>query len=457
MKITIIGAGPGGYTFAKSAADAGFEVTVISDGDVAGTCLNSGCIPTKSLAKNAEIIETLKKSDLFGLKNLNYQFDFSKVMERKDEIVGRLRSGVEGLLDGDNIRLVRGKGIIMDAHTVEADGIRYESDYIVIATGSHSATLPIPGADLQGIMTSSEILKLKQLPETMCIIGAGVIGLEFASIFDSFGTKVTVLEYCKDVLPHFDTDMSKRLKQALSKRGINIETSASVREIRKADGGFDVLYEQKETKSVNSEVVLMAVGRRPSVHGAGIENAGVEYSEKGIFVNENMQTNIANIYAIGDVTGGLMLAHTAIFQGKVALAHIMKTCGMNEQEDLKINFDITPAAVFTYPEAASVGLSEDECKKRGIRIKVYKSFFRANGKAVSMDEPEGYCKIIAASGDDNHKEGLILGCHMFGVNSSDLIHEIAILMNGKHTVGDYRNVIHAHPTISEVLQSAIEK
>lgn len=456
MKLIIIGAGPGGYETAVAAAKKGIEVVIISEGPVGGTCLNEGCIPTKSFCRNAEVLEDLAAGETFGIQNLNFGFDFGKVVSRKNEVVGQLRQGVEFLLGGKGITLLRGKASFKDAKTVvvssedpAVDGMEVTGDNIIIATGSYSASLPIPGADLEGVITSKEILDLEAVPQRLCVIGAGVIGLEFASIFKSFGSEVKVVEFCKEILPRFDTDLAKRLKQALGKRGIEIETSAGVQKIEKTPEGLKVTYVKKDqTYEILADKVLMAVGRRPSVGAVNLADAGVEFTPKGVVVDKDMRTNVPGIYAIGDVTGGYMLAHVATFQGLRALAAMTG-------EPCDIDLGIVPAAVFTNPEAATVGKTEDDLKAAGVPVKCLKSFLRANGKALSMNEPEGFVKlIVAGEGADGYAPGQILGCHLFGAHSADIVQEIAALMNRKATLAQFQAIIHAHPTLGEVLQSA---
>lgn len=455
MKLLIIGAGPGGYETAVAASKHGLDVTIVSDGPVGGTCLNEGCIPTKSLCRNAEVLDTLAESSVFGIDNLSYSFDFKKVIARKNEVVARLKSGVEFLLESKNITLLYGKAVFKDAHTVavtspEGKETALQADKIIIATGSYSASLPIHGAELEGVISSKEILELEEVPQRLCIIGAGVIGLEFASIFKSFGSEVNVIEYCKDILPRFDIDLAKRLKHTLSNRGISIETSAQVMRIDKTDEGLEVTYKKKDKEiKVVADKVLMAVGRRPNVLSVRPDVAGLEFTPKGIVVDGNMRTNVPGVYAIGDVAGGMMLAHVATFQGFKALADILG-------ESREIDFSVVPAAVFTNPEVGVVGMTEEECKEKGLQIKCLKSFFRANGKALSMNAPEGYCKLIVYIGEDDNdlQHGRILGCHIMGVHASDIIQEIAVLMNTKATISDFQNIIHAHPTLTEVVQEA---
>ena len=454
MKIIIIGAGPGGYETALLAAKRGVEVTLVEAGPVGGTCLNEGCIPTKAFCKNAEVLDGLREAAAFGVTDLSYGFDFKTVVDRKNAVVEQLRGGVEGLLGHKLISLVRGKASFKDEHTVVVDSVDYTADYIIIATGSVSASLPIPGADLPGILTSKEILDIEQIPQRLCVIGGGVIGLEFASIFRSFGSEVTVLEYCKDILPRFDTDLAKRLKQSLGKRGIDIQTQAQVTSISESEGSYTVSFTRKgKEETVVADKVLMAVGRRANLDSMNYEEIGLECTRRGIAVNEKMQTNLPHIYAIGDINGLMMLAHAATFQGIVALDHIM---GVENNIDLPV----MPAAVFTSPEAASVGLTEDECKDKGIPVKCLKSFFRANGKAVTMGETDGFCKVVVAAEpkegtESPYEPGRILGCHLYGPHASDIVQEACALITSKATIEEFASIIHTHPTLTEVLQSAI--
>ena len=467
MRIIIIGAGPGGYETALLAAKRGVEVVLIESGHVGGTCLNEGCIPTKSFCKNAEVLDGLREAGAFGVTGLSYGFDFGAVTARKNAVVEQLRSGVEGLLSHKNITLVRGKAAFKDDHTVLADGQEYTADYIIIATGSVSASLPIPGADLPGILTSREILDLQEVPKRLCVIGGGVIGLEFASVFRSFGSEVTVLEYFKDILPRFDSDLSKRLKQSLGKRGIEICTQAQVTGIEHmydtslrdssepCQSLYRVTYTRKgKEEAVEADKVLMAVGRKANVGSLNLADIGLEFTSRGITVDERtVQTNIPHIYAVGDINGKMMLAHAATFQGIVALDHIM---GVGNSIDLSV----MPAAVFTSPEAASVGMTEEDCQAADVPVKCLKSFFRANGKAVTMAETDGFCKLIVAAEPKEgftspYEPGRILGCHLYGPHASDIVQEACALISRKATLEEFQSVIHTHPTLTEVLQSAV--
>ena len=427
----IIGAGPGGYETAVEAAKRGMEVTLISEGPLGGTCLNEGCIPTKTFCHYAELIEQNLKA------GLDCKPSFASAAERKQAVIEQLRGGINMLLKG--VQVVQGRAQFKDAGTVVCNGQEYSADKIIVATGSVSASLPIPGAD--SCITSKEILDLKEVPASLCVIGGGVIGLEFASIFRSFGSEVTVLEYCPNILPRFDVDLAKRLEQSLSKRGIKIEVQAQVTRI----DGNTVTYIKKEKEfTVQADKILMAVGRRPNTDGLNLEAAGIDYTRKGITVNDRFETNVPGIFAVGDVTGGIMLAHAATYQGLHALNCM---CG---QQDC-IRFDLIPAAVFTMPEVATIGLTEEQCEEQNLEVRCLKSFYRANGKAVSMDETDGYCKVIVGS------DGVILGAHLMGAHASDIIHEIAAVMNMGGTLEQMQAVIHAHPTLSEVMQSALHQ
>ena len=461
MKIIIIGAGPGGYETALLAAKRGVEVVLIESGHVGGTCLNEGCIPTKAFCKNAEVLDSLREAETFGVIDLTYGFDFKAVAARKNAVVEQLRGGVEGLLGHKLITLVRGKASFKDVHTVTVDEQDYVADYIIIATGSVSASLPIPGADLPGILTSREILDLDQVPQRLCVIGGGVIGLEFASVFRSFGSEVTVLEYFKEILPRFDSDLSKRLKQSLGKRGIEICTQAQVtgiqvfRSVKDDCDVYQVTFNRKgKEESIEADKVLMAVGRKANVDSLNLADIGIEYTPRGIVVDDKtMQTNIPHIYAVGDINGKMMLAHAATFQGIVALDHIMGV-------DNGIDLSVMPAAVFTSPEAASVGMTEEDCKAAGVPVKCLKSFFRANGKAVTMGETDGFCKLIVAvehkeGSETPYEPGRILGCHLYGPHASDIVQEACALITQKATLAQFENIIHTHPTLTEVLQSAV--
>ena len=323
---------------------------------------------------------------------------------------------------------------------VVVNGEEYQAKNIIIATGSAPRGLPIEGADLA--MTSDDILAMETLPKSLCIVGGGVIGMEFAAVFSTFGVEVTVIEYCKEILPPFDKDVAKRLKTVLSKRGIKIITSAAVNGITKGEDGLTVTYELKgKPQSVTCEKVLMSVGRQP-VLPQGLDAVGVTVGRRGIEVDDNMMTNVKGVYAIGDVNGRMMLAHAASAQGQRALNAIL-----GKADEIKL--DIVPSAVFTVPELAMVGLTEEQCAEKGLDVTVKKSFFRSNGKAVAMNETDGLIKMIV----DNATRQIV-GCHICGAHAADLIQEVVTAMNAGATVDLLSRSIHGHPTLSEVMLTA---
>lgn len=431
--LIIIGSGPGGYQAARYAAQQGLKVVIVENSHAGGTCLNCGCIPTKTFAHEAELLRNPLLTDEDRLR-----WNFKTLLERKQTIVEQLRKGVETILQHPNITFVKGFGRLSGIHSVTVGDEEVIAKNIILATGSHAKLPPVDGINDPSVMTSTELLSYSSIPKQLCIIGAGVIGMEFASAFNAFGCKVTVVEYMKECLPTIDGDIAKRLRKSLEKQGVTFIMQAGVSSIQNGT----VTYEKKgKQATVVADSVLVATGRAANTDNMGLEGVGVEFNRQGIVVDDNMQTNIPGIYAIGDVNGKMMLAHAATFQGYRAINHILG------KEDL-INFDIMPAAIFTYPEAASVGISEENAKQAGLDYSCGKGFYRANGKALSMGETEGLLKLIA------DKDGKIIGCHVFGVHAADLVQEVTSLMNKNATVEDLKNIIHIHPTVGEILLSA---
>lgn len=431
--LIIIGSGPGGYQAARYAAQQGLKVVIVENSHAGGTCLNCGCIPTKTFAHEAELLRNPLLTDEDRLR-----WNFNTLLERKQAIVEQLRKGVETILQHPNITFVKGFGRLSGIHSVTVGDEEFTAKNIIIATGSHAKLPPVDGINDPSVMTSTELLSCSSIPKQLCVIGAGVIGMEFASAFNAFGCKVTVVEYMKECLPTIDGDIAKRLRKSLEKQGVTFIMQAGVSSIQNGT----VTYEKKgKQATVVADSVLVATGRAANTDNMGLEGVGVEFNRQGIVVDDNMQTNIPGIYAIGDVNGKMMLAHAATFQGYRAINHILG------KDDL-INFDIMPAAIFTYPEAASVGISEENAKQAGLDYSCGKGFYRANGKALSMGETEGLLKLIA------DKDGKIIGCHVFGVHAADLVQEVTSLMNKNATVEDLKNIIHIHPTVGEILLSA---
>ena len=391
--LIIIGAGPGGYRAAEYAAKQGLKVTIFEAGEVGGTCLNVGCIPTKTYVHSAT---------------------FEEARQRMAQVIPQLRSGVEGILAHPNITLIREEASLVDAHTVRSlSGDVVTAENIIVATGSETKWLPIPGRDDPRVVDSTGLLALDHLPKRLAIIGAGVIGMEFACVFHRFGSEVTVIEYLKECLPALDSDIAKRLRKFLEKTGITFKMKTAVENI--AD--------------IDADVILMATGRKPRTEG---------YTD----VDENFQMS-NGVYAIGDVNGRQMLAHAAEMQAVRAVNHIL------DRQD-GIRFDVMPAAIFTTPEAACVGPTEDQLRERGFAYTCRKAFWRANGKALSMGETEGMLKLFIDADDR------LLGCHAYGAHAADIVQEVSVLICRETTLGQLRDMIHIHPTLSEILKSAAD-
>ena len=383
-------------------------MVIFEGAEVGGTCLNVGCIPTKTYVHSAT---------------------FAEARERMAQVVPQLRAGVEGILSNPNITLVREKGAFVDAHTVND----YTAPNIIIATGSETKWLPIKGCDDSRVVDSTGLLNLDTLPKRLAIIGAGVIGMEFASVFHRFGAEVTVIEYLKECLPALDSDIAKRLRKYLEKQGITFKMKTAVEDIA----------------TIDADVILMATGRKPRTEGLNLEALGITLTKQGaIEVNDNYQLSTINsqlchIYAIGDVNGKQMLAHAAEMQAVRAVNHIL-----GKQDG--ICFDIMPAAIFTEPEAACVGPTEDQLKAQGINFTTKKSFWRANGKALAMNETEGLLKLFVG------EDGLILGCHAYGAHAADMVQEVSVLMCKHTTIHELADMVHIHPTLSEILKNAAD-
>ena len=409
--LIIVGAGPGGYRAAEYAAKQGLKVVIFEDSEVGGTCLNVGCIPTKTYVHAAS---------------------FAEARQRMGEVVPQLRAGVEGILSHPNIALVREKGVFVDAHTVGD----YTAPHIIIATGSETKWLPIEGARTDPrVVDSTGLLQLDTLPKRLAIIGAGVIGMEFASVFQRFGSEVTVIEYLKECLPALDSDIAKRLRKLLEKRGITFKMKTAVENL--AD--------------IDADVILMATGRKPRVEGLNLEAAGITLAPNGAILVDpetfaclpDSLSSCLPVFAIGDVNGRQMLAHAAEMQAVHAVNQIL---GKHDH----IRFDIMPAAIFTEPEAACVGPTEDQLKAAGAPYTCKKSFWRANGKALAMGETEGLLKLFCDA------DGVILGCHAYGAHAADIVQEVAVLMCKQTTLSELADMVHIHPTLSEILRSAAE-
>jgi dihydrolipoamide dehydrogenase len=446
-RIVVIGGGPGGYVAAIRGAQLGAQVTLIERHKIGGTCLNYGCIPTKTLYRNAELLNTLKHIDDFGISVGEVSIDVDKIQKRKDEIVTQLVTGIEQLIKVNDIDVIQGSASFVSEDTLlvtKEDGETFHitCDDIIVASGSKPSMLPLEGIDLPGVITSKELLEFESVPKRLVIIGGGVIAMEFAGIFAAMGSEVDVVIRSDRFLKEVDSEITKRFAPYLKKKGINLHKNVSFVRIEKTEDGIALVGETKKGEvKFPADQILVSTGRSPVLEGLNLEAAGIEYTRKGITVDAHYKTTAKNIYAIGDVNGKIMLAHAASHQGIAAAEAIM---GIEH----KGNHDVVPNCIFVFPEISSVGLSEDEAAEKGIEIKKSKFMFGANGKALSIGEPEGFIKVISDMDD------VILGVHILGPHASDLIHEGALAITSGLKVDDIANTIHAHPTLGEAFAEA---
>jgi len=450
IDVVIIGGGPGGYVAAIKAAHLGLKALLVEKDKLGGVCLNWGCIPTKALVSTAELLNHLQRAGEFGIQVKDYSFDFPAIMKRKDLITQRLSSGVGQLMKANQVRVVKGEGQIIEPGKVEITDSAGQKEVIkakniIIATGSSVMSLPIPGINSDGVITSNEALSLSELPSRMLIIGGGVVGIEFAGIFRALGVEVTVVEMLPRILLPIDEEITRRLTQLLKGKGIEILTDSKVKEIKKNHQNLEVLISTTDgEKIIETEKVLLATGRVPELGNIDVQRLGIELNGKAIKVDEKMRTNIPGIYAVGDVVGKIMLAHVASREGIVAVENI-------SGKEVLMDYKVVPNCVFSMPEVASVGLTEEEARKENDNIKVSKFPFLANGKALSMGETEGMVKIIA-DGDTFE----LLGVHILGTHASDLIAEGTLALSMEATAFEIVNTIHAHPTLAEAVAEAAE-
>jgi dihydrolipoamide dehydrogenase len=450
IEVVIIGGGVGGYVAAIKAAHLGLKTVLVEKGKLGGVCLNWGCIPTKALVSTAELLNNLQRAGEFGIQVKDYSFDFPAIMKRKDMITQRLSSGVGQLMKANHIRVIRGEGQIIEPGIVEVNDMagekeKIKTNNIIIATGSKVMKLPLPGIDNEGVITSDEALSLSKLPSRMLIIGGGVVGIEFAGIFKALGVEVTVVEMLPRILLPIDEEIALRLTQLLQRKGIKIHTDCKVKEIKRNKQNLEVLISTTDgEKKIETEKVLLAVGRVPELGNIDVQRLGIELNGKAIKVDEKMRTNIPGIYAVGDVVGKIMLAHVASREGIVAVENI-------SGKEILMDYKVVPNCVFSMPEVASVGLTEEEARQENDNIKVSKFPFIANGKALGMGETEGMVKIIA---DADTSE--LLGLHILGAHASDLIAEGTLALSMEATAFEIVNTIHAHPTLAEAIAEAAE-
>ncbi|MCL2321115.1 MAG: dihydrolipoyl dehydrogenase [Oscillospiraceae bacterium] len=443
-KIAILGSGPAGYVAAIRASQLGASVALIEEKDIGGVCMNRGCIPTKALLRTSEIASFIKRSKEFGIDSHMDNINWNYALDLKSRIVKNNNIGIEQLLNAKGVTIIRGRGEVLSNHRIivltSEESIEITCEKMILATGSSPLLPNIKGIDSKGVITSDEALNLNVLPKDIIIIGAGVIGLEFATMFNSLGVKVTVIELLDRILPDQDSEISAELLKIMKRQGISFKLSASVKEIQKANVGLTVSYEQGEkTFTKSSEKVLIAVGRR--LNSSLFQNLPLDIEKKAIVVDEYMETNIKGIYAAGDVTGGKLLAHLAFAEGKVAAENALGIC-------TRVNYNAVPSCIYTNPEVASVGMTEDEATQLGILAKVGRFDLKNNSRALTLSERNGFVKVIA---DENNT---IIGSQILGVNASEMISELTLAITLKAKASDLADMIHPHPTLSEAVWEA---
>lgn len=442
----IIGAGPGGYVAAIRASQLKLKTALVEREAVGGVCLNWGCIPSKSLLKNAEILSYVKEADKWGINFDNMQYDLAKAMARSRQVAERLVKGVEFLLRKNKIDVFKGDGYIPAVGKVEMrpDGKQIEAENIIIATGARPRILPGLNFDHEVIINSYDALKMQNVPKKMVVIGGGAIGIEFAYFYRTYGSEVTVIEMLPHILPNEDEEISTILEKSLSKYGIQISIASTVKEIKVQNGMGKVKFSSPSGENeIEGEKILISIGVIGNSENLGLEKLGVIVEKGFIKVNDKMETNIKGIYAIGDITGPPLLAHVASAQG----VHAVETIAGRELEPL--SYEDMPRATYCHPQVASFGLTESQAKERGFKVKIGKFPFLGNGKAIALDDYEGMVKLVI---DQEFDE--ILGAHIIGPEASELLADIRMAKQLEYSAEDVAKTVHAHPTLSEAIMEA---
>lgn len=446
--VVVIGAGPGGYVAAIRAAQLGSGVVLVEKTLLGGTCLNRGCIPTKALLACAEVLETIKEADEFGVKVSEPVPDLKAMVERKDRISEQLRNGIAQLLKANKVEVVKGTASLASPNEVRVAGEEgervIETEKVIVATGSEPARLPTFDFDQPAILTSTEGLTLTEIPESMIIVGSGVVGSEFATIYSALGTKVTMVELLPRILPTEDERVAQQMKRILGKKGIDIFTETTIDEMLEyRPGGVKAKLSNGEV--LEAEKLLVSIGRSLNSTGLGLEEAGVEIGQRGeIVVNERMETKVPGIYAIGDVVGGILLAHVASFEGICAAENAM---GISSSMD----YGVVPACIFTEPEIASVGLTPAKAEELGIETRIGRFMFGGLGKALAMGKGQGFVQLVVDAATDK-----VIGCQIMSTHASDLIHELALAIKVGITAEEIGKTVHAHPSLAEAVMEAAE-
>lgn len=447
--LIVIGSGPGGYMAAIRASQLGLKTAVVEEDKVGGVCLNWGCIPTKALIKNAGVLDLFKRGKQFGITYDNLSFDFGSAVKRSRKVALKLSKGVEYLFKKNKITHLSGHASLTSPNRVKVEKDRevvneLEANNIILATGSRPK--PVPGVKIDGekIITSTEAMVLEEIPKSLIIVGAGAIGIEFAYIYNSYGSEVTVIEMLDNILPIEDKEITEQLRSSFTKRGVKIYTGSKVEETKTEGKNIKLkVSSKKEIKEIVGEKILVAIGRDPNIEDLGLEVLKVDMNNGFIKVNKNYETNIKGLFAIGDVIGAPLLAHAASEEGIAAVEYIVE----GKEPDLDLNS--MPSCTYCQPQVASIGLTEDKAREKGYNIDIGRFPFRANGKAQALEEIEGMVKIIVEK-----KYGEILGAHILGSEATEMIAEIGVAKRLESTIEELATTVHAHPTLSEVVGEA---
>lgn len=445
----VVGSGPGGYVAAIRAAQLGQKVTIVEKAELGGVCLNVGCIPSKALISVGQRFVDAKEADVMGITASEVSLDFAKAQEFKNGVVTRLTGGVEGLLKGNKVDIVKGEAFFVDANTVrvmdENSAQTYKFKHAIIATGSRPVEIPSFKFS-ERVLSSTGALSLEEVPGKLVVIGGGYIGTELGSAYANLGAEVTIIEGGKDILAGFEKQMTQIVKKGLKQKGVQIVANASAKGVEETDNGVKVTYEAKgEEVTVEADYVLVTVGRRPNTDELGLEQVGVNMSERGLVeVDKQCRTNVSSIFAIGDIVDGPQLAHKASYEAKIAAEAI-------SGEKSEVDYLAIPAVCFTSPELATVGLNEQQAKDEGYEVAGGRFPYAANGRAIALNATDGFVKLVARKED-----GLLLGAQIVGENASDMIAELGLAIEAGMTLEDIAMTIHAHPTLGEITMEAAE-
>ena len=444
--VVVLGGGPGGYVAAIRAAQLGMRVALVEKAELGGLCLNWGCIPSKALIFNAEVLDLFHRADEWGIAVQGVQADLEKAVQRSRRVVDRMVKGVAFLMRKNKIDVFRGEGVLRSPTVVEVrpEGQALNTKNVILATGARPRALPALPIDGETVIGSYEALQLGKVPESVVVVGAGPVGLEFAYVWSTYGAKVTVVEALPRVLPQEDEEISTALERALTKHGISFVTGAPVEGLERGEGGATVrLRKDGAEQSLRAEKVLVSIGVQGNSDGIGLEEAGVRVERSWVPVDERMQTNVPGVFAVGDLTGELPLAHVASAQGVSAAEHIAG------RTPPPLDYAKMPRATYCRPEVGSLGLTEAQAREKGYDVRTGSFPFRPNGRALAMGEPDGFIKVVA-----DGKTGEIVGIHMLGVGVSELLGEASLARTLEATPGEFGFAVHAHPTLSEVLKEA---